>query len=138
MTEAPRSTVEDRMPSLEADLYGKLLETAPDAMVVIDRAGLILFTNSQGERIFGYDRNELIGRPIETLVPERLRASHRSHRSHYATQPTARPMGDDMALIAVTKSGREFPVEISLSPFTENGEPYVDAIVADITGRRRD
>ncbi len=133
MTQAPGSAGEERTHRLDTALYVKLLETAPDAMIVIDACGLIVFTNTQGERVFGYPRDELIGSPVETLVPERLRASHRSHRSHYAKQPTARPMGDDMTLIAVTKQGREFPVEISLSPMQTGDTVYVCAAIRDVS-----
>ena len=133
MTQAPGPAGEERAHRLDTALYVKLLETAPDAMIVIDAAGLVVFTNSQGERIFGYARDELIGKPVETLVPERLRASHRSHRSDYAKQPSARPMGDDMTLIAVTKQGKEFPVEISLSPVQAGDTVYVCAAIRDVS-----
>ncbi|RPI47476.1 MAG: PAS domain S-box protein, partial [Betaproteobacteria bacterium] len=115
------------------EIYRKLLETAPDALIVSDTGGHIVFVNAQGERMFGYENGELIGQPIEALVPERLRGGHRTHRSNYVRQPSARPMGVGMTLVAVTKSGREFPVEISLSPAEVDGTVYVCAAIRDVS-----
>jgi len=133
MTEARRDPGEPALPQLDAEVWRKLLETAPDAMVAIDAQGRIVFISNQVERMFGYGRDELIGQPIEILVPERLRGSHRDHRSRYATHPTARPMGGDMTLIAVTKTKREFPVEISLSPVEVNGLTFICAAIRDVS-----
>lgn len=119
--------------ALDPETYRELLETAPDAIVVIDPDGRIVFMNKQGEQMFGYARGELIGEPIEFLVPERLRSGHRDHRSRYAAHPTARPMGGDMTLIAATKSKREFPVEISLSPVDVAGRAFVCAAIRDVS-----
>ena len=113
------------------EIYRKLLETAPDALVVSDTQGRIVFVNAQGEKMFGYGERGLIGAPIECLVPERLRSGHRIHRTHYGQHPTARPMGAGMTLIGVTKSGHEFPVEISLSPVEVHGAVYVCAAIRD-------
>jgi len=115
----------------EAELYRKLLETAPDAMVICDREGRIMFANSQTEHLFRYATNTLTGLSIEDLVPERLRNSHRQHRLSYGRIPVARPMGTGMALIAVRADGTEFPVEISLSPVTRDGAGVVSATIRD-------
>jgi PAS domain S-box-containing protein len=121
------------IPKFDADVYRKLLETAPDAIVVIDPEGRIVFMSNQAEHMFGYGRNELLGQAIEALVPERLHAGHRAHRAGYAAHPTTRPMGSDMTLIAVTKARKEFPVEISLSPLHVDGRTFVCAAIRDVS-----
>ncbi|MCC6534711.1 MAG: PAS domain S-box protein [Burkholderiales bacterium] len=118
----------------DGDIYRKLLETAPDAIIVIDSDGRIVLANAQTDRMFGYARGDLIGQPVELLVPERLRAGHRTHRQGYAHAPSARPMGVGMALIARTRSGTEFPAEISLSPVDAGGAGYVSAAIRDASG----
>ena len=120
------------MPTFEAEVYRKLLETAPDAIVVIDPEGRIVFLSSQTEQMFGYARSELLGQTIEALVPERLRVGHRVHRTTYTANPTTRPMGSDMTLIAVTKAKKEFPVEISLSPVVVQDQNFVCAAIRDV------
>jgi PAS domain S-box-containing protein len=117
----------------DPEVYRKLLETAPDALIVIDTGGRIVFVNAQGEAMFGYEHGALIGETIEVLVPERLRGGHRSHRASFFQRPSARPMGVGMTLIAVTRSGREFPVEISLSPAQVNAQLYVCAAIRDVS-----
>jgi len=117
--------------------FRALLEAAPDGMVVVDANGRIVVVNSQTERLFGYSREELIDRPVEMLLPDRFRDRHRDHRASYASDPKLRPMGAGQALTGRTKSGTEFPVEISLSPLmTEQGRLVISA-VRDITERRR-
>jgi PAS domain S-box-containing protein len=117
----------------DGEMYRRLLETAPDGMVVIDPAGRIVFANRQTEQLFEYATADLIGRTIELLVPQRLRAGHRDHRADYARAPTARPMGIGMTLIAVTRSGKEFPVEISLSPVRVRDTDFVSAAIRDVS-----
>lgn len=95
--------------------FRNLLESAPDPMVVVDGDGAIVMVNRQTEQLFGYDREELRGRPIEELMPEQYRAGHSGKRRHYVTDPEARPMGAGLELFALTKDGREIPVEVSLS-----------------------
>jgi PAS domain S-box-containing protein len=100
--------------------YELLLENAPDATIMIDREGIIRYINLQAERLFLYNREELIGKPLEVLIPERYRAVHRSHRANYARAPRLRMMGVHIKHLAgLCKDGREFPAEISLSPLPE-------------------
>jgi PAS domain S-box-containing protein len=112
-----------------------LLELAPDAIVGIGRDGLIVLVNAQVEALFGYERRELIGQPVEILVPERLHADHRSHRTGYFDDPRTRPMGIGLDLFGRRCDGSEFPAEISLSSIqTEQGTLAIAAI-RDISER---
>ena len=113
--------------------YRQLLEAAPDAILVVDLAGRILFTNHQTANVFGYTAEELSGQPIELLIPKRLHAAHRRHREGFTHEPVQRPMGIDMTLVALRKDGAEFPVEVSLSPARINGVPVVSAAVRDVS-----
>ncbi len=112
-----------------------LLEGTPDAMFIVDRKGIIRYVNRQAEAVFGYRREELVDRPIERLIPARFHAGHESLRDNYALRPTAREMGAGRELYAIDKSGREFPVEISLNPIP--GEEFVAAAVRDATERKK-
>src|SRR5579862_6261347 len=99
-----------------------VLDSAPDAIVVVDASGLIVLVNSQAERLFGYRRSELVGQGVEVLVPASARALHPSHRKAYLADPKPRPMGAGMELAARRKDRSEFPAEISLSAIeTEDG-----------------
>ena len=114
-----------------------LLESASEGIVAIDGEGKILLLNSTSERLFGYRREELLGQPVEILLPEDLRTIHRGHRQTYVDHPRTRPMGAGMALSARRKDGTTFPVEISLS-FAQEGESLtVLALITDITERKR-
>src|SRR4051794_26421835 len=119
-------------------LERELLEFAPDAGVGVDEHGEIKLVNSRTEAIFGYGRGELGGRPIETLVPNGLLASHVDHREHYFDSPRTRPMGAGLDLHARRKDGSEFPCEISLSTVATDGGMMALASIRDITDRRRD
>ena len=114
-----------------------LLEAAPDAMIVTDRLGHILFANGQTERLFGYARAELLGQPIEVLVPARFARRHPDHRDRFMGDPHLRPMGAGLDLFGRRRDGSEFPVEISLSPLTTPEGLIVMSAVRDITDRKR-
>ena len=114
-----------------------LLDAAPDAMVVAGHAGRILLVNVQTERLFGYAREELLGQPVEGLMPKRYRRRHAGHRAGYFRHPTVRSMGRDLELFGMRKDGSEFPVEISLSPIETGGETLVLSAIRDVTERKR-
>ncbi len=118
-------------------LFEKLFEFSPDAVLVADSVGFIVLANAQAERLFAYDRQELVGQPIEILVPERFRSIHPIHRSRYAALPHTRPMGAGLELFARRKDGSEFAVDIMLSPLTVEGAPFTLAVIRDVTLRKR-
>ena len=129
-----RSTLER---SLAEERFRGLLESAPDAILLVDDVGRIALVNSQTERVFGYTRQELLGQPVEMLVPERFRANHPALRSGYAREPRVRSMGEGRELFGLRKDGTEFPVEISLSPLATGEERYVISAVRDVTQRKK-
>lgn len=120
---------------LDDDLAWNLVDAAPDGIVLTDGEGRVLLVNHQAERLFGYDRGELLDRPVDELLPERLRQVHRAHRTRYRAEPRTRPMGSDLTLLGRRKDGTEFPVEISLSPLGAGGGLAVVAVVRDIAAR---
>lgn len=118
--------------------FRALLESAPDAMVIVNSHGHITLANAQAERMFGYKREELIGQSIRVLIPERLRERHRAHQRSYLRDAKTRPMGSGLELHARRKDGSEFPVEISLGPLETDKGTLVSSVIRDITERKRD
>ena len=115
----------------------RLLEWLPDAIVIADADGRIVLVNRQTEELFGYDRNDLLGHPVEILLPERFREMHVGHRTSYIAAPRVRPMGASRGLIGRRKDGTEFPMAISLSPMETEGGLLVTATIHDITERKQ-
>ncbi len=127
--------VSEREPS-EA-YFRQLLKLAPDAMIILDDEGRISIVSDQVEKMFGYSREELTGRPIEILLPARLRQRHREHREGFAREPKVRPMGIGLDLRARRKDGSEFAVEISLSPIQSASGNFVSSVIRDVSERKR-
>ena len=117
--------------------FQKILDAAPDAVLVCDRRGRILYSNAQAESLFGYSCRELSGLVVEDLLPERFRSGHRHHRSSYGTRAKPRPMGSGLDLWARAKDGREIPVEVSLSPMRGGDDPLVTAAIRDVTVQKQ-
>ncbi len=132
------STIRDLSTGHASEAYFRqLLKAAPDAMIIVDENGRIAIANDQAERMFGYSRERLLGRPIEALLPEEIRHRHRDHRQQYVDDPVLRPMGTGMDLRARRADGSEFPVEISLSPVRTAGGSFVSSVIRDVSERKR-
>jgi len=117
--------------------YEQVLETAPDAMVIVGEDGKIRFVNVQTERLFGHPRAVLLGQRLETLIPERLRHSHEKHVARFFAHPGTRPMGSGLELFGRRADGTELPIEVSLSPVRRGQESLVSAAIRDISERKR-
>jgi len=128
-TSAPRVPVADNR-------YRRLLEAAPDGIFEVDRSGRIVLVNSQAERMFGYRREELLGKSVEMLMPERFRGRHPAHRERYCAHSVIRPMGSGLDLRAVRADGTEFAVDINLSPFEDDAGGSVVCVIRDVSDRK--
>ena len=130
--------ISEKVPIVGTDrLFEKLFEFSPDAVLVTDKNGSIVRANRQTEGMFGFDRQDLIGQPVEILIPERFRSIHPKHRGDYAEQSRTRPMGAGLDLYARRRNKTEFPVDIMLSPLTLEGQSFTLAVVRDITERKQ-
>ena len=118
-----------------SELVRSVLDSAPDAMIIIDATGTVVFANRQTTALFGHEREAIIGQAVEMLLPERFRHRHVGHRSGYTSNVRVRPMGAGLELFGMRKDGSEFPVEISLSPIGDEGR--VAAAIRDVTERKR-
>ena len=116
--------------------FRALLEAAPDAMVIVDQQGVIALVNGQTERLFGYERSQLLGQPVEILVPKGVRQIHERHRGAYQASPRNRQMGSGRVLYGLRRDGSEFPVEISLSACQMEDEFFVASAIRDVTAQR--
>ena len=125
------------MLTIPPELARSALEAAPDAMVIIDARGFIRYANRQVSALFGYPHDDIIGKQIEQLMPERYRARHLGHRESYVHNVRIRPMGQGLELFGRRRDGSEFPVEISLSPIEDGDRLLTAAAIRDVTDRKR-
>jgi PAS domain S-box-containing protein len=117
--------------------FERLLNVSPDSVVVMSPSGSILIVNQQTEAMFGYRRDEVLGQPIELLLPERFRERHAEHRAAYVKSPRARPIGAVLDLVGLHRDGHEFPVEVSLSPMTLEHQAVLISTIRDVSSRKR-
>jgi PAS domain S-box-containing protein len=133
--QAQHAQLEDALRHREARTRA-VLETSPLGILMVERDGRILWANGRAEQMFGHERDELAGQPVEALLPERLRAAHAGHRAGFFTHPRVRPMGLGLELAARRKDGREFPVEISLSYIETDDGLLALSFITDVTPRK--
>jgi len=119
------------------ETFKALLDSAPDAMVIANENGIIELVNQQTEKIFGYKRGELVGKPVELLIPSEYHGRHVPHRTKYVLDPNVRPMGAGLELYGLRKGGIKFPVEISLSPIQTEKGTLISAAIRDITEKKK-
>ncbi|KPJ90011.1 MAG: hypothetical protein AMS18_11790 [Gemmatimonas sp. SG8_17] len=124
-------------PAPDRFAFSRFIDTLPDAIVIVDRNGRIVDLNIQAVGLFGYARSELLGEPVEMLLPEQIRSRHVGERERYNESPHVRPMGAGKSLLARRKDGQEFPVEISLGPYQSEDGPLVVSTIRDLTARQR-
>jgi PAS domain S-box-containing protein len=133
-----RSTVFDNSERVNAlSRFESLIESLPDALIMVDNQGVMTLANAQCENFFGYSRNELIGQPVDMLIPHEVRGSHTGRLQEYFTNPTTRPMGAGLELSGLRKDGTQFPVEISLGPIRTKNTLIGSAVIRDITERKK-
>ncbi len=113
------------------------MEAAPNAMLIIDQAGTVVFVNASTEALFGYSHAELVGQPLALLIPVRYRCLYAAYRASFFAKPQSRPMGAGRDLYGLHKDGREVPVEIGLNPLTTDEGTFGLAAIIDITARKR-
>jgi PAS domain S-box-containing protein len=121
----------------EREKFRNLLELAPDAMIIANEAGEITMVNAQAVKLFGYDRREMYGQPVEKLIPQRYREGHPAHRSKYHALPHARPMGGGMELFGLTKDNVEIPVEVSLNVLATEEGRLILAAIRDVSAQKQ-
>jgi len=121
---------------LDDDVARAVVEAAPDGTLIVDGAGTIVFANARAAALTGYEADELLGAPVEMLVPEELRRVHHRHRETYSASPHTRPMGATLDLLAARHDGTTLPVEISLSPLVHRGRTFTIASIRDVGARR--
>jgi PAS domain S-box-containing protein len=141
MSEIPGSKSASTSPSpapmhISSTSLQQFLDISPDALVIVNQAGVIVLVNRQSEAVFGYTRSELLGQPLELLLPERFHKAHITHRERYFASPRTRPMGVGLHLVARRRDGTEFPVEISLSPFLLDDALHTLGAIRDMTAQR--
>lgn len=137
----PRHPDEPRRPDgndfLSGNTIGQVFDASPSGMLLVSADGTVRMANLEAERLFGYARGELVGQPVERLVPERFRREHPAQRGGYFANPSARAMGAGRDLFGLRRDGSEVPIEIGLNPIRANGQTFVLAAVIDITQRKR-
>lgn len=120
---------------LSDSTFHQLLDAAPDSIIISNNLGEIVMANNMAMSVFGYEQKELIGKPVEILVPEQFRSAHPGHRENYYQDQPTRPMGTDLELTGLRKDGSQFPVEIALSPLKVGNTLLITAVIRDITRR---